>query len=227
MSFSSTGGTGGEIESALRQMIEQYLNGMQISSAGDESRSINSVTFLPEVTGFGDVLDSAVQTAVARHMEENGLLQGAGGLGTEGKDPNAKGLTEGQAVGIAGQGLSLLQNPETLVSAGIVKLPHAVLITFAISLIPIIIHELTKPGGPFDLRFKRIVEKEFNSLMDRQTAYDMRIGERGIIIQSRAGFINKNGAMSNTNTLRQIREGGVNKENLNEVDYIDHSKGLF
>ena len=110
---------------------------------------------------------------------------------------------------------------------GLALLPHAVLVSFVISLLPLIIHELTKPGGPYDLRFKRIVEKEFNSLMDRQTLHDISIGERGVIFQSRTGFINKNGQSSNANTLRMIREGGVNKQFLTEVDYVDHSKGLF
>ena len=218
-------GAGSEIESILRQMIEQYLNGMQVSSAGDESRAINKTVFLPEVTGFGSVIDGAIQSAVDSRVQE-GTASATPSIGGGGFE-DTESLTEAQGVGLARQGLSALQNPEVLIGEGLSKLPHAVLVAFGISLIPIIIQELTKPGGPFDLRFKRIVEKEFNSLMDRQTAHDIAIGERGIIIQSRQGFINRNGALTNTNTLRTIREGGINKDVLNEVDYIDHSRGLY
>lgn len=228
MSFSPTTGgqSGGEIEAVLRQMIEQYLTGMQISSAAGDSPKINKVTSIPEITGFGSVIDNAVQTAVLRHMEDNNMLGNTGNASNSSSSPDSK-LTEGQAAGLVSTGVSRVQNPVSLVSDAIPFLPHAVLVTLAISLIPIIITELTKPGGPFDLRFKRAVEKEFNSLMDRQTQYDVRIGERSIIVQSKAGFINKNGGATNTNTLRMIREGGINKEFLNEVDYIDHSKGLY
>lgn len=229
LSPTGTGSTGGdiggtEIEAAIRQMIEAYLLGANITSAGGDSPKINKIETLPEVPAFGDILANAVQIAVIRHMEDSGII---GNIGDGDIVPKESGLTEGQAVGIARKGVSTLQNPASLVAEGLGLLPHAVVASFVISILPIIINELTKPGGPFDLRFKRMVEKEFNSLQDRQTSFDLAIGERGLVIQSRAGFLNRHGASSNTNTLRMIREGELNRDNFSQVDYTDHAKGLF
>lgn len=221
------------VASAFIQLLQQAMLEAQISSAGGDSPKTNRVLYMDiNSADYESVIDAEITMLVEGIVRDEmqaqspttSLTDGGGG-GEVGE--GGGGLTEGEAVGLARQGLTVLRDPTSLVGEALSKLPHAVLIGFALSLIPIIINELTKPGGPFDLRFKRIVEKEFNSLMDRQTAYDIRIGERSIIVQSRAGFINANGAASNTNTLREIREGGVNKEFLNEVDYIDHSRGLF
>ena len=226
MSLSATGGgsTAGEIASVVQQMIEQILRSASISSAGGDSPKVNKfVDFDSKGADFGSILDQAVQTAVIRHMEDAGLFGELDGDITTA----SAGVTGNQKLALARQGISKLQNPESLINDALGFLPQATLIGFALSLLPIIMDELTKPGGPFDLRFKRAVEKEFNALMDRQTAHDVAIGERGLIFQSRAGFINRNGGAANTNTLRMIREGGINKEFLNEIDYVDHSRGLF
>lgn len=216
MSFAPAGNSA-NIESALRQMIEQYLNGMIISSAGGDSPKTNKVVSLPEISGFNDLFTSVIRDAIGSATEE-----AKGGEITE-----SGGFSESNALGFAQRGISIAKNPASIVAEGLSFLPHAVLASFVISIIPFIINELTKPGGPFDLRFKRIMAKEFNSLMDRQTQYDVAIGVRGEIFQSRSGFINKNGASGNANTLRAIREGGINKSYLNEVDYVDHAEGLW
>lgn len=236
MSFSPIdgGGTSGAVASIIIQLIQAILRGSNISSAGGDSPKINRVLSTDVNAGdFGGIIDAAIQDLVNQTIQEQeegrpGLAQ----LGEQGGDlttgaGDEGGLTEAQGVGLGRQALATLRDPTSLVTEGLSKLPHAALIAFALALLPLIITELTKPGGPWDLRFKRIVENEFNALMDRQTAYDIRIGERSIIVQSRAGFINKNGAASNTNTLREIREGGINKDFFNEVGYIDHSRGLF
>ena len=213
-------GNGGQIEAVIKLMMEQMLNGSIITSSGGDSPKDNKFKFIGEAAGFGDAIENAIQVAVLSHMEENGMF---GGLPSS----DTSGLTKNQKIGIASRGLSSMQNPQQLVSEGLGMLPHAVIVSFALTLIPVIIKELTKPGGPFDLRFKRMMDQEMNAFMDRQTQHDIRIGHRGIIIQGRAGFINKNGAHGNTNTLRMIRDGGIDKSYLNQVDYIDHTKGLF
>ncbi len=119
-----------------------------------------------------------------------------------------------------------IQNPGGLVADGLKILPHAALLALAISLVPIVISELSRPGGLMDVRWKRQVTDEINGFMDRQTQKNTQIGIRGITIQSRAGFIGINGA-NNSNNLREIREGGVNRDRLARVDITDHSKGLF
>jgi len=231
MSFSPTtgGAQGGEIESVLRQMLEQYLLGIDISSAGDEARTINKVVNVPEVTGFGDIIDNAIRTAVLRYMEDEGLIGGsAGNSGGEAETPVGKGKAA-QALGLSREVLAKLKDPTSLVSEALPFLPHAAVASFvASSVVPILIHEMFKPGGPFDLRFKRIMSEEFNALQDRQTSYDIRIGQKGLIFQSGKGFLNHNQTgVTNTNTLRMLRDGGIDKSFMGEIDYVDHSRGLF
>jgi len=215
--MSAVGGSA-DIGAVIKQMIDATILGMDISSSAGDSPKINRVLTLPEVPDFGSIIDNAIRNVVAEQQQ---------GTQDIAATDAATGITEGQAVGLAGTALSKIQNPTTLVADALSFLPHTALVAFAISLIPILINELTKPGGPWDLRFKRIVEKEVNSLMSRQNQYDYAIGERGLIIQSRAGFLNRHTGGVNSNTLRQIREGGIDKNLLTQIDYTDHSKGLF
>ena len=222
MSFAPIG-AGSNVSDVFRQMVEQFLLGMQISSAGGDSPKINTVVNLPEVGGFGGSLDNAIRIAVLRYIEEAGL-RSTGGGGTQ----EEKGFGEAEAVGLASKGLATAQNPVSLVSQALPLLPHAIVIAFVVSLMPTIINELTKPGGPYDLRFKRIMTDEFNALQDRQVSYDVRIGHRGLIFQSVGGFLSHNQTgVTSTNTLRLIRDGGINKDYQTQVDYVDHSRGLF
>ena len=219
MSMTVGASSSSQVESVLRQMIEQYILGMVISSAGGNSPETNNVISLPEVSGFGDVIDSAIRDAIIGHLED----QNKGDV-----LPKDQSITEGQAVGLGRGALSKLQNPAQIVSEGLAFLPHAVVVSFAISLLPTIINELTKPGGDFDLRFKRKVEEEYNSIEERKYLYDINVGKKGLIFQTRAGFLshNQTGAMS-ANTLRLIRDGGIDKSFQTQIDYVDHAQGLF
>lgn len=223
MSVVNTGSISGDVGGVITQIIQQALAGLITTSAGGDSPKQNTVIDIGEVTGFEEVLDNAITSIVLRNMEERGLV-GGGDVTGEGGDGNSPAL--GSVLGSAKQTAALAQNPAGLVAAGLPFLPHAVLVSFVVSMIPLILEELTKPGGAFDLRFRRIMEKEFNALQARQTSYDIAIGERGVIFQGRAGFINKHGASSNTNSLKLIREGGINKNFLTETDYVDHSQGF-
>jgi len=217
MSFAPTG-QGANISSVLKQMIEQYLLGLQVTSSGGDSPKVNKVFSLPEVEGFGDIIDSAIQDAV----------QGA--TATTGDDPtkSEKDIGAGDVLSVAGRTTSNLQNPVSIVSQGLAFLPHAVIVSFVISILPTLINELTKPGGDFDLRFKRRVEEEYNSLEARKYLFDIRIGQKGLILQTVAGLLstNQTGAAS-ANTLRMIKDGGIDKSFQGQIDYVDHAEGLF
>ena len=136
-----------------------------------------------------------------------------------------KGFGEQQAVSLASKALRGAQNPATsLVEMGLRYLPHAALIAFAISLAPFIFDILIAPGGLFDVRFKRIVDDEINAFLARQTQKDTEFGYRQVIIQSKLGFTAPNG-VNNYNTVRGIREGGLNQERLDRFGMVDHTKG--
>lgn len=224
MSATGSGSIEGEVGGVITQIIKQALEGLITTSAGGDSPKTNTVIDIGEVTGFEEILDSTITSIVLRNMEERGLVGGGISGDVTSKEGGAPGV--GSLLGSAKQTASLAQNPAALVSAGLPLLPHAVLVSFVISIIPLVINELTKPGGAYDLRFRRIIEKEFNALQNRQTSYDIAIGERGFIIQNRAGFLNTQGSRSNTNSLKIIREGGINKQFLTEQDYVDHSTGF-
>ena len=183
----------GDVASALRQMIEQMLFSAFITSPRFQDYKIEAVDI--NTADFSGIIDEAIRVSVIRFMEDQGIT--AGGISA---DPTQTGFSESDAVGLARQGVAKFRDPVSLVSEALPFLPHTVVIGFAISLMPFIIQELTKPGGPFDLRFKRRVEEEFNALQDRQTTYDLRIGHRGLIIQNNAGFMahNQTGATSTT-----------------------------
>lgn len=133
---------------------------------------------------------------------------------------------EKQLIGVTRKSISIAQNPASLVATGLSLLPHVALIALAISLTPLIFDILTKPGGPLDLRFKRIIDDEINAFLSRQTQKDTQMGVRQVIIQSKIGFTAVNGA-NNFNTVRGIREGGINKEREDRIGMVDHSKGVF
>ena len=89
---------------------------------------------------------------------------------------------------------------------------------------PLIFDILIAPGGPFDIRFKRIVDDEINAFLARQTQKDTEFGYRQVIIQSKLGFTAPNG-VNNYNTVRGIREGGIIQERLDRFGMVDQSKG--
>jgi len=117
-------------------------------------------------------------------------------------------------------------DPISIISKVLPSLPQATLIAFALLLAPLIFDILTKPGGPLDLRFKRIISDEVNGFLSRQSQKDTEMGVRQVIIQSKTGFTAVNG-FNNYNTVKGIREGGINKEQIDRIGKIDHSKGVF
>jgi len=181
MSFSPTSGgiSGGELESAVRQMIENYFLGAEFTSSAGDSPKINRTLNLPDVSGFGDIMDSAVRTAVLRHMEENNLIGGGESGISEGLPIGGKGKTAGLASSIPGtvrSATSTVQNPMSAATSLISLLPQAAIITMAISMVPVIINELQKPGMPFDRRYKRDVPGEVLSSVEREEKAGIRQG---------------------------------------------------
>lgn len=183
------------------------------------------------VTGLGADFEYALQEAITETISEIAttnpdLFVGGGTATTAKKITEKKGTKERQTARLVRQGVSIADNPAILVAEGIRYLPHATLLLLALSLAPLIFDILTKPGGVLDLRFKRIIDNEINAFLSRQTQKDTEFGVRQVIIQSKIGFTATNGA-NNFNTVRGIREGGIDKERLDRIGMIDHSKGVF
>jgi len=182
-----------------------------------------------DILGSNEEINGAIQEAVekitsnpnsANTLTEN-LLDSEQNTGKK-----TKGKLEATATAGISKVVGVAANPASIVTMGLPFLPHATLVTFAIIMAPLIFDILTKPGGPLDLRFKRIIDNEINAFLSRQTQKDTEMGIRQVIIQSKTGFTAKNGA-NNYNTVRGIREGGIDKERLDRIGMIDHTKGVF
>ena len=210
--------------SSIRQFVENIARSLAITSASPQhTNRVKALDYFGEAGDFEDIL----RQDVIKIIEDEIKIQ----MKEFREDPSAQpttpiGSVEAQFASQVKKGISVAQSPASAASDVIKYLPHAALVTLAISLTPIVIGELSKPGGFMDVRWKRRLEEEQNAFMDRQTQRNTQMGIRKIQIQSRAGFISINGA-NNSNNLREIREGGVNKDRLAQIDIKDHTMGLF
>lgn len=215
----------------VRDFVERMLDNVGITSANPEHTNYVK-EIIPVAPSF---LDETFRSEVVRVIREEIQIQmievrqgesetsvGSDGL-SEGTDIESK--IKSNVL----KGVGSTKDPLGAISGAIkgIPIPHAALVALATALIPIIFKEITKDGSILDLRWKRIIDREVNGFLDRQTQRNTQIGLRQVIIQSRAGFIQKNGAGGNENTIRQIRDGGVDGNRLAQIDILDHSKELF
>ena len=122
--------------------------------------------------------------------------------------------------------MGIIKNPGIFLAESLKVLPPAAFVFLAHEVAQYVFEEITRPGGKLDLRWKRQMDKEDTAFLDRQTKRNTQIGTRQVIIQSEKGFLQMNGAASE-NTLRQIRDGGVDGNRLARVDLTDHAMGLY
>lgn len=183
-----------------------------------------------EVLPTADIgIDEQLRTEVVRIIQEEIKIQMTE-VGESGSDAIPAGTNaESKIKSNLLKGATAAKNPIGAVTSALqgIPLPHAQLVALALAMIPILFKEFTRDGGILDLRWKRIMDNEVNSFLDRQTQRNTQIGLRQVIIQSRAGFIQMNGAGGNENTIRQVRDGGVDGNRLAQIDIFDHSKELF
>lgn len=204
--------------------VIDLLKETQITSASPGwTNTVKDVRVTGLGVDFDQELEIAIQEKITEYLTQNpDLLSGSktGKTGSTAKNT----LSEQKAIGLIRKGGNLIQNPAQIAMEIARYMPHTVIVLMAASVAPMIFELLTKPGGPYDLRFKRIIDKEISAFLSRQTQKDTEFGVRQVIIQSKTGFTAKNGA-NNYNTLRGIREGGLNEELFDRVGKIDHQKG--
>lgn len=214
-----------EFNRIFTQKIVQLLKDSTWTSANP-----NKTNYVKDIRefGFGGDFDAAFEAAVIKSVQEylaQNPSEAKDGIDDEISSISEKnGLTEQKTLSYASKTLGAVQSPERIVEFGLRLLPHAALVAFAISLAPLIFEYLTRPGGQLDVRFKRIIDDEINAFLARQTQKDTEFGYRQVIIQSKLGFTAPNG-VNNYNTVRGIREGGLDKERLDRFGMIDHTKG--
>lgn len=207
----------------IRQFVENALMSMHISSAGGDSPKINYVRDVDiNPADFDQIIRDEVERIIDERLDE---VQGdqtkvESDLGT------SEGSIESGAVSTIKTGSSLVQNPAGAMGMLMGFMPHAALIALALSLIPIIIKELKRPGSILDVRFKRLMEDEFNAFLSRQEQMNTQLGYRQVIVQSKAGFLAQAGGAGTYNNLVDKRMGGLDPRRQEMVGLVDHAKDL-
>lgn len=220
------------LDSIIKQMILSAFRSANMTSAspGHINRfiGIESQGGM-DIIGSTEEINDAIREAVQGFMDDPDSAESLAGslLDSEQKTgkPQKGKLQKAGLTGLS-TAAGIGQDPTSVIARVLPALPHATLLVFALLLAPLIFDILTKPGGPLDLRFKRIISDEVNAFLSRQSQRDTEMGIRQVIIQSKTGFTAVNG-FNNYNTLKGIREGGIDKELLDRVGKVDHSKGVF
>jgi len=220
------------LDSIIKQMILSAFRSAKMTSAspGHINRfiGIESQGGM-DIIGSNEEVNDAIRQAIEGITTDPDSAESlAGNLLDSEQKTGKKSQGKLQQTGLSGVSAitGVGNDPASIIARVLPSLPQATLIAFALLLAPLIFDILTKPGGPLDLRFKRIISDEVNAFLSRQSQRDTEMGVRQVIIQSKTGFTAVNG-FNNYNTVKGIREGGINKEQIDRIGKIDHSKGVF
>lgn len=195
--------------SRIQSLIKNILYSSEITSANPTHT--NTVKNIFETPDFA--LDEEFSSEVVRVIREEIKIQL-----TEQREDITKqtpiGSLDSQAASTISKGIGIAQNPAGIATELTSKIPHTALVLLAVSLTPMIIDELTRPGGIMDIRFRRKIENEWNGFLDRQTQKNTQIGLRSMIVQSSSGFTQINGAGSaNAQRIAKNTQGFIEKNN--------------
>lgn len=160
-------------------------------------------------------LEQALKDAVDEAIDEAGETGSIMDIPAGGTDSKGKPLYKTAQRGLS-QGLEGIQDPKGFILTTITHyLPMIAPVLLLPMLVEAVIREITKPGGWFDMRFKRDIPAELNNLFSRMEKQNRRLGITQVIITSTTGFRQMQGANSG-NTFAHIRESGY--ANIGLVD---------
>lgn len=209
----------------LRQILENALYSMNISSAGGDSPKINyvrDVDINPEE--YDEVLKAEIRKTVKEIQEESG----SGSPLKQKKPPKGmlfQILERDLGLGKARQAAALLSDPTAIVSPIVGKLMKGggaatAMILAALASYPIIrfiTKQLTKRGSLFDLTFRNIIDDRVNVLRTRESQQEIRRGIEGksqLILTTRAGTVDP---VFSWNSYEQINNNELEFEKLKQV----------
>lgn len=203
----------------IRQMIEQAVTSAVISSAGGDSPKKNYVMAVDiNPVDFDSILNDEVRTLINDAMEERELA-----VFQNKKTPIKEADPAKEVLSLVGGNLGA--SPTSIVSMLIPMLGPAMLVFLLPQIIKFVIGELIKPGGVFDTRFRREVEKEQFGFYNRQMQYDSQHGYRNVIIQGVNGFKKDQGSF-HASAFRDITEGYGNQYRLSRIGLTDKAQGF-
>ncbi len=214
----------------VRQAVEGLMNSARISSASPNFvNRVEGYDWFSETGDFEEVIREEVRNIMMEMDAEIKEAESQSGIGTVPAEDSEGTNVEATVNKVAQKGAGAVQNPLGALQGAVrsIPIPHAQLVAMALALVPIIFELITRDGGALDLRFKRKMLNEQNSFLDRQTQKNTQIGLRQVIIQSRAGFIQLNGAGGNGSSIRQHRDGFMDESQAVKIGMTDHAKELF
>jgi uncharacterized protein YllA (UPF0747 family) len=197
------------VGSQVRQMIEDALLSAYIKSPRFDDYYVDSVEVLPK--GLEGEVDKAIKQQIAQYLKKNTPTQYDQHVKMWKKQQTA--LHKQKQIDIERQMEKIsgfTANPKgailSLITKNMAILGPIMAPFLAVQITEQVIEILTRPGFPLDPRFKRRLEEEYNSFLARQTQFNSAIGARNVVVQTKAGWINANGA-GHRSTMKDIREG--------------------
>ncbi len=207
----------------LRQILENALYGMNISSAGGDSPKIN---YVRDVDINPEEYEEVMQAEIKKSVDE---AKGGGGSPLKQKKP-PKGmlfqmLERDLGLGKARAAAALLTDPQGVVIPIVGKIlkgggaATAIFIAALASypIIQFITKTLTKRGSLFDLTFRNIIDDRVNVLRTRESQQEIRRGIEGksqLILTTRAGTVDP---VFSWNSYEQINNNELEFEKLKQV----------
>jgi len=204
------------LAASIKQFVTELAISARIVSPRFTDYRIESFDYYTEPAEFDSILKAEVERIIEEKMVEMKgtkesksppMPEGAGMLGLIGK-----GARTGMGGGMALVGTMARLFPPAMIALAIPFVVNAVL------------DELTKVGGVLDVRYRREITNEIENYWSRQVQYDTAVGNRQVILQTKASFGNLRGA-GNSNTLRQVREN-VNRLADVGLHVEDKAQGL-
>lgn len=166
------------------------------------------------------VEDEAIQASIneaVKDAEEEAQVK-SGGLATG--DEGGGGLDFQGVVGKLGTA-----SPMALMRMLAPFLGPAAVILLAPIVAKFVVDILIAPGGPFDTRFRREIEKEQFGFYDRQTQYDTQYGYRNVIIQGYQSFLSNQGVF-HASTFKDVMQGTGTQYRLSRIEIDDKALGI-
>jgi hypothetical protein len=178
------------------------------------SKEVNiRVKFTIEDKALQQAVKDATDESVAGALPDVGGGEAGGGLSPE----MLLRTGMGSAGGISGMGALARLAP--LLGPAVAVLVIPVVFDF-------VIKELSRPGGPWDTKFRRAVQQEEFGFYNRQLQHDMQYGYRNVIIQGVNGFKRSQGAF-HASAFRDINEGYGTQYRLSRVGITDKALGFW
>jgi hypothetical protein len=202
---------------AIRQLLENTLRDMDITSSGGDSPKVNKTKNIDiNSADFDRVFESEIKRAVEEYSQQGG--SNAGATNTESTESS---VTPTDILGLARKGTGGPPDPIQFLTP---FMPYLGPLMVATGVAAFLFDWSKSPGGPLDTRYRRELIDEANNFYSRQLQRDTEIGQRQVIIQAQANFRNLGGT-GHSNTFKQINNNGNRLANSGLV-VTDEAHGL-